>query len=88
MLQEYNYRPKMVCASSLHFELDDDNKIHDLHFQGGCNGNLSAIARLVEGMDASKVAELLRGNQCGSRSTSCADQFAQAIEQALAERAD
>ena len=85
MLKEYNYRPKMVCASGIHFELDDDHKIRDLQFQGGCNGNLKAIGRLVEGMDASKVAALLRGNQCGPRSTSCADQFAQAIEQALAE---
>ena len=51
-----------------------------LSFRGGCNGNLKAIGRLVEGKDAREVADILRGNTCGLRGTSCADQFAKAID--------
>lgn len=86
MAQEFTYRPKMVCSTEITFELDDENRVHDLHFRGGCNGNLKAIGRLVEGQDATKVADLLRGNTCGPRKTSCADQLAQALEQAVSEK--
>ena len=55
MTQEFTYRPKMVCSTEITFELDDENKIHNLRFRGGCNGNLKAIGRLVEGQEASKV---------------------------------
>ena len=70
MTQEFTYRPKMVCSTEITFELDDENKIHNLRFRGGCNGNLKAIGRLVEGQEASKVSEILRGNTCGPRPTS------------------
>ena len=86
MTQEFTYRPRMVCSTEITFELDDENKIHNLRFHGGCNGNLKAIGRLVEGQEASKVSEILRGNTCGPRPTSCADQFSKAIDQALAEK--
>lgn len=86
MAQEFTYRPKMVCSTEISFELDDENKVHDLRFRGGCNGNLKAIGRLVEGQEASKVAEILRGNTCGPRQTSCADQLSKALEQAVAEK--
>ena len=55
-------------------------KLHNVSFRGGCNGNLKAIGRLVEGKDAREVADILRGNTCGLRGTSCADQFAKAID--------
>ncbi|HCS67454.1 MAG TPA: TIGR03905 family TSCPD domain-containing protein [Oribacterium sp.] len=86
MAREFTYRPKMVCSTEISFELDDENKVHDLRFRGGCNGNLKAIGRLVEGQEASKVAEILRGNTCGPRQTSCADQLSKALEQAVAEK--
>lgn len=86
MTQEFTYRPKMVCSTEIAFELDDENKIHNLRFRGGCNGNLKAIGRLVEGQEALKVSEILRGNTCGPRPTSCADQLSKAIDQALAEK--
>ena len=54
-----------------------------MRFVGGCDGNLKAIGKLVEGADAKQIAELLRGNDCGGRGTSCADQLARAIDQAL-----
>jgi uncharacterized protein (TIGR03905 family) len=58
----------------------EDGKLHNVVFTGGCNGNLKAIGRLVEGKDAREISEILRGNQCGFRGTSCADQFSKAID--------
>ena len=79
---KYQYAPKGVCSQRIFFEVDD-GIVHGVSFVGGCNGNLKAIAKLVEGMEAKKVIELLRGNTCGYKSTSCADQFAQALEKVL-----
>jgi uncharacterized protein (TIGR03905 family) len=83
-VKEVNYKPKGVCSILIHYELDDEEKIHNLSFVGGCNGNLKAIGRLLEGKDAKEAADILRGNQCGNRSTSCADQLAKSIDEALA----
>ena len=74
------YWTEGVCARCLDFKLEDDNTVHDVHFHGGCNGNLKAIGKLVEGKDAGEVADILRGNICGMRGTSCADQLAKAID--------
>ena len=62
---------------------DDEGKLHNVSYIGGCNGNLKAIGILTEGQDASKIAEMLRGNLCGYKSTSCADQLAIAISENL-----
>lgn len=70
---------RRVCSRKINFSVDDEGKLHDVEFIGGCPGNLLAIGRLVEGQDAKKIAEILRGNLCGARGTSCADQFALAI---------
>ena len=61
----------------------EDGKLHNVQFIGGCNGNLKAIGKLVEGKDAKEVAEILRGNDCNMKGTSCADQFAKAIDEYL-----
>ena len=82
-MQHVSYRPKGVCASQIDFDIDDENRIRNLAFIGGCNGNLKAIGLLAEGQDASKMAQLLRGNDCAMRGTSCADQVARAIEGAV-----
>ena len=81
---KHTFTPKGVCPNKLEFELIDGN-IHNLVFTAGCNGNLKAIAKLVEGMEAGKVVDLLSGNTCGYKNTSCADQLARAIKQAQAE---
>lgn len=81
-----DYEPKGVCSKKIEFEIDD-GKIHGLKFTGGCPGNLPAIAKLVEGADAETIARILKGNPCGNRGTSCADQLAIAIEEALARKA-
>jgi len=80
----YIYKTRGTCSSEISFEIDEDSGIlHNVVFKGGCNGNLKAIGKLVEGRSAEEVASTLRGNTCGPRSTSCADQLARAIEEAL-----
>lgn len=83
-MKHYTYLPKGVCSSRIDYDLDDEGRIHDLKFTGGCNGNLKAIGRLLEGSDARQAADTLRGNLCGNRGTSCADQLARAIDEATA----
>ena len=81
---QYRYRPQGVCSQMIYFNIDD-GKLHDVAFYGGCNGNLNAIGKLVEGKDAEEIASILEGNMCGMRPTSCADQLSRAIRAALAE---
>ena len=73
----------LVCSRKIIFDLDDENKIHNLVFIGGCNGNLKAIGRLCEGQTADQISEILAGNTCGPRPTSCADQLSLALKEAL-----
>lgn len=80
-----DFKTRGVCASRITFELTD-GKVSNVSFYGGCNGNLKAISKLVEGMDAEKLIEILRGNKCGFKQTSCADQLAIAVENALKEQ--
>ncbi|MBQ6303155.1 MAG: TIGR03905 family TSCPD domain-containing protein [Clostridiales bacterium] len=79
-MQHVSFSPKGVCAMQIDFDIED-GKLHNVRFIGGCNGNLKAIGRLVEGKDAKEVADILRGNTCGMKGTSCADQFARAIDE-------
>lgn len=82
MREHYEYRTKGVCAKLIQFDIED-GKLHDVAFLGGCPGNLQAIPKLIEGADADKIARILKGNDCGGRGTSCADQLAIAIGEAL-----
>lgn len=83
-MAQYSYATRGTCARSIRFEIDD-GKLHDIEFYGGCDGNLRAIGKLLEGADARETADLLRGNRCGNRPTSCADQLSRAIDKALEE---
>ena len=78
----YKYKTKGTCAREIAFEIED-GIIKNVSFFGGCNGNLKAIAKLVEGKNAEEIASLLKGNTCGPRNTSCADQLAKAILKAM-----
>ncbi len=82
-MKNVNYKPSGTCAKSINFTIDDDNKIRDLKFLGGCNGNLKAMGILLEGADAKESADKLSGNDCKDRGTSCADQLSKAIYEAL-----
>ena len=83
-MNSYSYRPRGVCASQIRFDLED-GKLHNIAFTGGCNGNLKAIGKLVDGMTVDTIEGYLKGNTCGPRSTSCADQLAIAVRQAYNE---
>lgn len=78
----YTYKTKGVCSTKIDFEIDDSGNLHNVVYTGGCNGNLKAIGKLVEGKNAGEIAELLAGNTCGFNSTSCADQLSIAIKKA------
>jgi uncharacterized protein (TIGR03905 family) len=78
----YQYETQGTCSTAIRFNIQD-GKIRGVAFEGGCNGNLKAIGKLVEGMDASECAQKLKGISCGRKPTSCGDQLAQAIELAL-----
>lgn len=79
----YTYKTKGTCSSQISLELDGST-VKNVRFTGGCNGNLKAIAKLVDGMEAEKVIQLLSGNTCGMKNTSCGDQLAKALTEALA----
>lgn len=83
-MKNYIYETERTCAKQIIFSIDDEGKLHDVKFIGGCPGNLAAIPKLIEGKDAKEIADILRGNLCRDRGTSCADQLAVAIDQATA----
>ena len=78
----YKFKTRGVCASYITFDLND-GVISGVSFQGGCNGNLRAISKLIEGQDAENVISILKGNLCGFKGTSCADQLAIALRAAI-----
>lgn len=82
-MKKVNFTPSGVCCKMMNFEIDDDNKLRNVEFIGGCDGNLKGIAKLVEGMDAKHVSDLLAGNTCGRKPTSCPDQLSKAIAENL-----
>lgn len=74
------YKTKGTCSVQIDFDVED-NKIYNLKFLGGCNGNLKGIAALVEGQDINTVKEKLKGIRCGMKETSCPDQLSKALEE-------
>ena len=62
-MKSYSFTPQGVCAKRITFAIGDDGKLHDVHFVGGCPGNLSAISKLLEGADPKDTAALLPGQR-------------------------
>ena len=81
-MKHYSYTPQGVCSRNISFDIEN-GKLYNVKFIGGCPGNLKAIGKLLEGTHAQAAADLLKGNDCGGRGTSCADQLSKAIFQAL-----
>lgn len=79
----YTYQPRGVCSRKMTVQLQD-GIIRDVRVEGGCNGNLQGISRLVIGMPARDAIERMKGIRCGDKSSSCPDQLSIALEQALA----
>ena len=82
-MKNYSFQPQGVCTRQITFRIDDEGKLRNVRFAGGCPGNLLAIGKLVEGADPKNVASILKGNDCGGRGTSCADQLSIALTIAI-----
>ena len=81
----FDYTPRGVCSRAIHIDLADDGKtIESVSFEGGCNGNLKAVSKLVAGHEVDEIVGILAGNTCGPRKTSCADQLSRALVEAAA----
>lgn len=76
------YKTKGVCSQLINFDIVD-GKLTNVSFVGGCNGNLQGIGRLVEGMEVNEAIKRLEGIRCGFKNTSCPDQLAQALKEAI-----
>ncbi len=75
----HTYRTENTCSTQIQFDKDENGIITNIAFTNGCNGNLKAIAKLVNGMKAEDIAAKLSGLTCGRRPTSCGDQLAKAV---------
>ena len=80
----YTFRPRGVCSQEMQVEVDDQGIIRDMRVLGGCSGNLQGISALVKGMPAEEAIKRLKGIRGGFKDTSCPDQVARTLEQALA----
>ena len=80
----YEYKTKGTCSQKIFFDIED-NKVKNVQFVGGCNGNLKGIASLVKGMKLEDVIERLNGIPCGNKPTSCPDQIASGLKKFLEE---
>lgn len=79
-----DYRPIGVCSRLIRVELDGDT-IQNVEFVGGCSGNTQGISHLVKGMNVNDAISRLEGIHCGNKSTSCPDQLAYALKQAISQ---
>lgn len=82
-MQHYTYPTHGTCSVQIDFDIDDQDRIHNVQYLGGCDGNLQGIGRLVEGMPAAEVRDRLKGIRCGWKDTSCPDQLAQALTEIM-----
>ena len=87
-MKQNTYATWGTCSKFINFEIDDDLRIHNVQFLGGCPGNTQGLARMVEGEKASEVISRLKGIRCGNKPTSCPDQLAQALEKEIIKRLD
>ncbi len=79
---EYSYTPKGVCSRKINFEIED-GIVRNIRFAGGCSGNTQGVCRLAEGMKAEDIVNRLSGIRCGFKGTSCPDQLAKAVAEAI-----
>lgn len=79
-MKKYSYQTVGTCSVQIDFEVDDERRLHNVQFLGGCSGSLQGISLLVEGMPVDEVRSRLGGIRCGYKATSCPDQLARALE--------
>lgn len=78
----HEYKTKGTCSEKIHFDIRD-GKVYNVSFEDGCEGNLKALSILSEGVEVEKLISKMKGIKCGNRGTSCGDQFAKALEEAV-----
>lgn len=81
-MNQIDFKPSGICARKITIILDDKNRVTDLGFVGGCDGNHKGLTALIKGMTADEAIERLSGIRCGFRKTSCPDQVAVALKNA------
>lgn len=81
-MKHYEYKTRGVCSARIEFDLDG-GLVRNVRFTNGCSGNTQGVSRLVEGMDANEAVKRLKGINCNGRGTSCPDQLAIAISEAI-----
>ncbi len=82
-MRHFTHENRGTCSKQVIFDLDDENRVHNLQFVNGCPGNTIGLSQLVEGMEAEEVIKRLEGIRCGMKPTSCPDQLAKAVREAL-----
>ena len=82
-MSQHTYKTSGTCSRKITFELDDEKRVHNVAFEGGCHGNLQGVGRLVEGMPAEEIIARCAGIKCGFKQTSCPDQLARALKEAM-----
>ena len=80
---QYSYKTHGTCSQEIHFDVDEQGIVSNVSFVGGCNGNTKGVAALVEGLTVDEIEKRLKGIQCGMKGTSCVDQLAQGVREAL-----
>lgn len=81
---EFTHKNKGTCSTAINFKIEN-GIVKDVTYTGGCNGNLKAVSRLVEGLAVEEVIRRCEGIKCGFKNTSCADQLAQALKEAISQ---
>ncbi|MBQ9636461.1 MAG: TIGR03905 family TSCPD domain-containing protein [Prevotella sp.] len=82
-MNTFRYKTQGTCSQFIDIAVDDDGRIADVQFIGGCNGNLKGICALIRGQKAADVKARLEGITCGTKPTSCPDQLARALSEVL-----
>ena len=82
-MKEIVYKTRGVCSREIHVTVEDDT-ITACAFIGGCHGNTQGVAALVVGMKVADAIAKLDGIDCRGRGTSCPDQLAKALKEAIA----
>lgn len=79
-MKHYTYKTKGTCSTQIDYDIED-NKIYNLKYTNGCNGNLKGIGALLEGQEIDTIINKLKGIDCNGRGTSCPDQLAKSLEE-------
>ena len=84
-MTHFDYKTSGTCSRRITLDLDG-NRVHNVRFYGGCDGNLKAIPALVEGLTVEQITSKLSGIRCGNKATSCGDQLSRAVQAAYAQQ--